>query len=275
MKWTHIKIAAIASKNEAYRLSNGKIICRERGQPLDLDREPLSVLSEIRSLMGSYNFAAQYQQEPEPPEGAIIKRSQLRYYDQLPNPDCILLSIDTACKTGENNSYTVATIWFIVTNQGQQERRYYLKDVFRARLEYPDLVSKMIGMQNDIKTEYPNIPFVTLVEEKSSGIPLYQELRRNHLITQATNPEGDKAFRLTACTLFFAAGRVFLPRKAPWLDEYVKEILSYPNCKFSDQVDSTTQALLWQSDRYYFCMPSVISSDGRRDPPRRDIPRRK
>jgi predicted phage terminase large subunit-like protein len=41
----------------------------------------------------------------------------------------------------------------------------------------------------------------------------------------------------------FESGRVLLPVSTPWLDEYVRELISFPGSKYDDQVDSTTQAL--------------------------------
>jgi predicted phage terminase large subunit-like protein len=49
--------------------------------------------------------------------------------------------------------------------------------------------------------------------------------------------------RLHAQTAELENGRVLLPRLAPWLDEYVRELTSFPGSKYDDQVDSTTQAL--------------------------------
>ncbi len=56
-------------------------------------------------------------------------------------------------------------------------------------------------------------------------------------------PGSDKLMRFYAQTAEFENGRVLLPRSAPWLDDYVREITSFPGCKYDDQVDSTTQAL--------------------------------
>lgn len=36
---------------------------------------------------------------------------------------------------------------------------------------------------------------------------------------------------------------MLLPREAPWLEDYIKELTGFPGTKFDDQVDSTTQAL--------------------------------
>jgi predicted phage terminase large subunit-like protein len=53
----------------------------------------------------------------------------------------------------------------------------------------------------------------------------------------------DKILRLCAQTAEFESGRVLLPRSAPWLDVYVRELTTFPGSKYDDQVDSTAQAL--------------------------------
>jgi predicted phage terminase large subunit-like protein len=85
-----------------------------------------------------------------------------------------------------------------------------------------------------------------VIEDKSSGIQLIQDLRNEgvHKIVEYKPPPGaDKVMRLHACSDRFENGRVFLPRSAPWLDEYVTELVGFPGTKHDDQVDSTTQAL--------------------------------
>jgi hypothetical protein len=71
-------------------------------------------------------------------------------------------------------------------------------------------------------------------------------------------PLGDKESRASAVSPLFESGRVFLPESAPWLDDYIDELTSFPASPHDDQVDSTTQALqrlhqagvqLSQSDR--------------------------
>ena len=36
-----------------------------------------------------------------------------------------------------------------------------------------------------------------------------------------------------------------LPEEAPWLVDFEKEVLAFPNGKFDDQVDSLSQFLRW------------------------------
>ena len=89
-------------------------------------------------------------------------------------------------------------------------------------------------------------PGTILIEDRASGTQLIQELRREGLlrVRGVDPPPGtDKIMRLHAHTTAFESGRVLLPQAAPWLDDYVAEIVGFPGSRHDDQVDSTTQAL--------------------------------
>lgn len=58
------------------------------------------------------------------------------------------------------------------------------------------------------------------------------------------------AFSPTFCRLLsypfrIAAGFVFLPKRAPWLDCYIQELTTFPHTRFKDQCDSTSMAFDW------------------------------
>ena len=44
---------------------------------------------------------------------------------------------------------------------------------------------------------------------------------------------------------FVESGRIVLPEVAPWLPLFLKELNYFPNGKYSDQVESFSQALMW------------------------------
>jgi hypothetical protein len=50
---------------------------------------------------------------------------------------------------------------------------------------------------------------------------------------------------MNAQTASIENGFVYLPREAPWLADYLHEISSFPNGRYDDQADSTSQALDW------------------------------
>ncbi len=63
------------------------------------------------------------------------------------------------------------------------------------------------------------------------------------------SPDGDKIMRLHAQTATIENGFVWLPREAPWLAEYLRELTLFPAGRHDDQVDSTAQALAWIRSR--------------------------
>jgi predicted phage terminase large subunit-like protein len=238
--WKVIRFPAIAEEDEAYTAQTpyGKArFERHAGQPLHVDREPLEVLNRMREALGEYNFAGQYQQAPAPLGGGIIKSGWFRTYhsSQLPSHfDQVVQSWDTANKPTELSDYSVCTTW------GVKEKHLYLTNVYRKRLDYPDL-KRAVGEQArmfDAST--------ILIEDKASGTQLIQELVKDgeHAIKQY-KPNGDKIMRMHSVTSTIENGFVHVPEIAPWLADFLHELVTFPNGKYDDQADSTSQALDW------------------------------
>ena len=61
-------------------------------------------------------------------------------------------------------------------------------------------------------------------------------------------PEGSKVDRMAAQSAKIEAGHVYLPKSAAWLGEFLTELLSFPNGRHDDQVDSVSQFLRWLQD---------------------------
>ena len=111
---------------------------------------------------------------------------------------------------------------------------------------------------------------VTLIEDTELGRAVQQDLRhRDRLRALLQKPRFDKEARLLAQSSRFEAGPVPLPRTAPWLGEYVAELLAFPNGRHDDQVDSTSQALNYLTARPASPPPLV-----RQNPTRRSVERR-
>ena len=117
---------------------------------------------------------------------------------------------------------------------------YYLLDVLRQRLEYPDLRRRILShaAKYDAKA--------VLIEDAGSGTPLIQDLRsEGKLRPIAMRPEGDKIVRMEAQSAVIEAGHVLFPEDAPWLASFQTEILAFPYGRHDDQVDSLSQFLSW------------------------------
>lgn len=240
--WDILSFPAIAEQDETFviesPLGRGSFT-RKVGEVLHPQRESLVTLANIRQRMGDYNFSSQYQQNPIPLGGAMVKTDWLKYYEpgELPERfDIKIQSWDTANKSAELNDYSVCTTW------GRANRKLYLLHVYRQRLNYPDLKRKVRELADAHR------PNRILIEDKASGTQLIQELQGELLfgITPYEPPPGtDKRIRLHAQTGWFENGLVLLPRHASWLSDYVTELTGFPGTKYDDQVDSTAQALCY------------------------------
>jgi len=238
--WEVVSFPAIAEEDSVHIVQSTfgqKRLERKAGDVLEPQRESRPALDAIRRTIGEYNFASQYQQDPMPLGGAIVKTEWLKYYAPCELPSsfgCVLQSWDTANKSGELNDFSVCTTWGATLDQ------YYLLDVYRKRLNYPDLRRAVREQCRQFHAD------VVLIEDKASGTQLIQDLRADGMFTvkpYVPLPGSDKTLRLYAQTAEFESGRVLLPRAVPWFSEYVRELTTFPGGKYDDQVDSTTQAL--------------------------------
>ncbi len=238
--WTELSFPAIAEVDELHVIETpyGPYRhVRRAGEALHAAREPVEVLQQLRRTLGEYEYASQYQQSPVPLDGGIVKRAWLKFYDAHEKPDTfeqIIQSWDTASKAGTGNDYSVCTTW------GRNAGGVFLLDVFRKRLDFPDLKRAVRDRLQAFNAT------VVLIEEAGSGVQLLQDLTHEGIyILKGVKPEGDKATRLYNQTDMFENGIVRLPREAVWLGDYVSELLNFGRTPHDDQVDSTSQALCW------------------------------
>lgn len=259
-EWEVVSLPAIATEAQTYQLSDDPedVYVRPAGEVLHEEREPRDILEGIRRVQGSLLFSAQYQQNPIPADGNVIRRDWLRSYQTPPRFDRVIVSWDTASTLEETSDWSVGTVW------GAVGLDYYLIDLVRDRLESPDLRRKIIALSDKHEAN------ATLIEDTELGRALAQDLRRSsELRPIMMRPRFDKQARLLAQSARFEAGQVFLPQEAPWLGDYIAELLAFPNGRHDDQVDSTSQALNYLTTRVPVSQELV-----RRDVVRRNVVRR-
>jgi predicted phage terminase large subunit-like protein len=235
-EWTVLTLPAIAEADETIPIGEGRSYFRCAGDALNPSYESAETLLRIRNEVGSDTFAAQYQQAPVPIGGAMFKREWFRYFDTPPDRKLgvrLLQSWDTASKEGVRNDWSVCTTWLVV-----DKHDYFLLDVTRVKQDYPRLRATAIALAQRYD------PNVILIEDSSSGTALAQEMRSaGRFRIQAVRPEHDKMARAYAQTAKFEARRVHFPNGASFLPELETELLSFPQGRHDDQVDSLCQAL--------------------------------
>jgi predicted phage terminase large subunit-like protein len=234
--WLHLTLPAIAVEEESIPLGGDRYNERKPDELLHPERESQKVLDDIKRAMGSLDFAAQYQQEPVPPGGNLIKWSWFGFYEQCPAllpDDRIIVSWDTAMSSNELSDYSVCVVAHV------RKDTVHILHVFRDRLEYPALKRKVI----EIHERWRCSNRVLLIENKGSGMSLIQDLRQLNIHAIPVVPEGDKIMRMARQTAHIEAGCVFLPASAAWLNDFRAELMAFPGGRHNDQIDALSQAL--------------------------------
>jgi len=253
-RWAEDDLAGRLERQGARLMPNPAI---KDGKPLWPERWSLEGLLARRAQMGGRLFDMQYQGIVRPPQGNVFKHEWWRYWSSTetcfqrhpgapcphrmqvhPEPQWMVASLDTAFKTGRENDYSVATVWALCRNG------HYLLDMWRRRVEFPQLVQAVL----DLHARWH--PHYYLIEDEASGQSLIQELRqKTRLPIQPVKVDRDKRARAEAVTPELETGRVFLPREAPWREEFEYELEVFPLGEHDDIVDSVTQYLNWARGR--------------------------
>ena len=196
----------------------------------------------------------------DPEQAGIIKRKQFRMWEfdkPTPNLEYVIASYDPATSEKTMNDPTACTVWGIFERE-DAGTSVILLDAWDAHLAYPELRRKVIedfkevvyGSDNDFgKGRKADL---VLMEDKSAGISLIQELQGSGIEVRGYNPgRADKVQRLNIVAPIIAKGKVFIPEDperpgeyAEWAKRFLRQVCSFPEAGgHDDYVDSLSQAL--------------------------------
>lgn len=190
----------------------------------------------MMALKDNKTYTEQYQQRPAPEEGLLFKH--FNFYNRLPKDIIyIIQSWDFSFKDSKKSDYVVGTVW------GRDSRnKYYLIDLVRQRMDFEKSKMAIIKM-----LEKHPMTRAVVVEDKANGPAIISSLSNSINKIIAFDPKGKKYERAQIAAPLFESGSVLLPRReeAPWIDDYISELKHFDNGKFDDQVDSTSQAIIY------------------------------
>jgi phage terminase large subunit-like protein len=165
-------------------------------------RDRIEAIDELKREIGSRVFAAQYQQDPTPPDGNMIKAAWLGRYDVAPERNSfrrVVLSCDPAGKAGIRNDYTA----IIVT--GVQEKALHVLQVSRGHWTVMQMLEQIIALAAQWEVD------LVIIEDTSSGMGLIQLLKeQTRLDVVGRRPDADKETRMSRQQGRFEAGRILL-----------------------------------------------------------------
>jgi predicted phage terminase large subunit-like protein len=214
----------------------------------------MAALERTKASMPLFQWNAQYQQQPTAEEAAIVKREWWQIWEKERPPMCeyIIMSLDSAAEKHNRADYTALTTWGVFFNEDTNAYNIILLNSIKDRYEFPEL--KELAMEEYTMWE----PDAFIVEKKSSGVALYQEMRRMGLVIQEYTPHrgsGDKLARLNSVSDIIASELVWVPQTR-WAEEVVEEIAGFPFMSNDDLVDSTVMALMRFRQGGFIRLPS-------------------
>ena len=197
----------------------------------------------------------------DPEEGGIVKREWFRLWPNgkaFPKFEYIIQSYDCATSDKTHNDPTgCITLGAFKPMDGGM--CVMIIDCWQEHLQYPQLRPKVVDEYEVIYGEGKDKKRVDLllVEDKSAGISLIQDLRQAHLPVHAYNPgRADKVQRLSIVANIIKAGRVWVPESSnkkgfvkDWAEGMVSQICSFPEGTVHDEfVDCISQGLRYMRD---------------------------
>lgn len=249
--WTVLNLPALAEEKD--------ILGREPGESLWPEKFPVERLLRTKKTLPSNQWNALYQQRPVPDKGEMIQLDWFQRYDpkmiqkmktiyvrgdtppeSMRFFDSICMSVDTSYKEKELHDPSAITIW------GCGPTNQYLLFTVTKRVIFPDLVRLIKTVHKEFAAwNMGTVPI--LIEDAASGQSLIQELRRKtNLPIIARTPDKSKILRMERVSGYIEAGRIWLPRDAPWLSMVEEQIATFPLGRNDDIADTISQFIFWR-----------------------------
>lgn len=199
-----------------------------------------------RQEVGSRDWTALYMGRPSPAEGGLFKRHWWQIEPSIRavpgagtamvplGMNRIITSWDMAFKDTDGSDYVVGQVW------GKNGADVWLLDQVRGRWDFPKTCEEV----EKLHIKWPDAT-THLIEDKANGPAVIAQLRHTIPGIVPITPKDSKQARAAAVSSFIEAGNVHIPSSdiAPWIDQWLEEMASFPLGAHDDQVDAMTQAL--------------------------------
>ena len=184
------------------------------------------------SREGSMTWNALFQGRPTAMEGNVIERDWWEYYEETPQINTWVMSVDASFKDEEQSDFVAIQVW------GKNGADIYLIDAVKKHLSFPDTIVEI----RRLRAMYPECT-TTLIEDRANGSAIIRMLRYEMTGIIPVQPIGSKMARVQAILGAIESGNVHLPKHKRFTGDFVEECSAFPNSAHDDQVDAMSQAL--------------------------------
>lgn len=241
------------------------------------DLFPAPMVRKLKTSLGEYGSAGQLQQRPSPAGGGILKVSHFQLWPkdrELPAFEIIVQSYDGAYSDDEHdkNDPTACTVWGCFT--WQKRKCAMLLDAWDEHLGYPEFRKRVLReWKSSTYAADPKNPRrmtgqradTLLVEKKSSGISILQDLRAANVPAVSYDPGNrGKTMRAHNVAPILELDCLYIPEssKEPgkavmWARKFLSQVEKFPNDEHDDYVDTFTQCMIMLRDQGWFDLEDV------------------
>lgn len=240
--WEHLVLPIEFHQDTTYSFPlSKKVITKTRGELMWPERFPRSVIDSLKRE-STLSFNGQYMQQPVPEEGMLFKREYLKYYTKLDDNNYLLHDtqehitledmsifsiVDCAGTEHKTSDYTV-----VLTIGRTKDNKDILLDIYREQID----TTKQLPILQSIVSKWN--PVLVMIENIGFGTSLLHSATHIGLPVTGITPKKDKISRAFAMVSKCELGYVYLPKSAPWVEEFISELLQFPRSRNDDQVDT-------------------------------------
>lgn len=237
--WDVVRLPAIAEDDDA--------MGREPGEPLWPERYDAAALGEIKRGVGSYAWSSLYQQRPSPAGGNLFKRKWFGRFrvdgdeyvligdkgapDRRVKADYLFATVDTGLSDRKTADPTAIAMWAVV-----EKNKLLLLEITTKRQQMPETERDIIAAYHT-----PGVKYVG-VEDAMAGRAFCDRLDRLGITVKRLKAETSKEARSAVAQILAENGRMYLPERVGWKEDYLQELEMFPNGRHDDQVDVTSYA---------------------------------
>jgi predicted phage terminase large subunit-like protein len=152
-------------------------------------------------------------------------------------------SWDCTFSGGSDNDFVAGQVW------GRYGGKYFMLP-YRTydRLDFGPTMAAIKACH----AKFPQANAV-LIEDKANGPAIISELQKEIAGVVPVNPEGGKIARAQATAPLWESGSIELPDPqvfgCTWIEDYLHNICTFPKAAHDDDVDATSQALIYMRTR--------------------------
>jgi predicted phage terminase large subunit-like protein len=213
-------------------------ILDEQGNPIFPQKFTQEYITSLKAEKGSYEFNAQYNNDPIAEEEADFKRSSFKYHTRSPEDGSIYITIDPAATTKDTADYTGIVVNCV------RNGVWNILEAYHIRLNPTEMVDEIFYLYDKYKGRLRTMGIEDMMFTQALDYDItrkMQETGKWFNVEKVRHKGRNKEARIRALIPLFERGNISLNDRSQELEE---ELMRFPAGEHDDILD----ALAYQLD---------------------------